>query len=204
MEKKIGQVQPGKTYLLRFKPAGDKEWSKTYEFTAPTPGPDQLEEAAAGAGSVRVVTTVKMTGNKNFSARAACWWDTFIKNDYGAWSTGADQDKIYCLVDGWYEATACVTYNGIDTAYTSGDALYTTISHFTAGGTETILAGEGGYAPLDIAFFYMHDVSAPPRYCKAGDYFVAHAFAPQATGTVLTQYSSSTPISQMSVTYLGV
>lgn len=108
MEKKTGNVSPGKTYVVRFKPSGSTGWSKTYEFTVPKITLDKIEAATARTQSSKITTTVRTNTNKTWGGASGVsyiYFDVADSNDYGLWDYSTDSTRIKCPFPGWYTAT---------------------------------------------------------------------------------------------------
>lgn len=200
MEKKISNLSPSKTYVIRYRPVNSDVWSKNFEFTVPRPTTSQVQSATDTGNSAKIITSVKLTSNKAFTGISAFAWDAAISNDYGMWSA-SDNQKIYCIADGWYQAAVTTTFD----LNAPQDAInYNVWIEKTSGGVTTLICAQSAYDGGSI-YYTTVTVITPLTYCKAGDYFVVKVDPGFSTlkGKASVDFILVNPIPQFSVAYMG-
>lgn len=200
MEKKISNLSPSKTYVVRYRPVNSDIWSKNFEFTVPRPTTSQVQSATEATNSAKIITSVKLTSNKAFTGIAPFAWDAAISNDYGMWSA-SDNQKIYCIADGWYQAAITSTF---DLNAPQDAENYNLWIQKTSGAVTTLISAQSANATGSI-FYTTITTITPLTYCKAGDYFIAKVDPGFGTlkGKATVDYPTVNPIPQFSVAYMG-
>jgi len=204
MEKKISNLSPSKTYVVRYRPVNSDIWSKNFEFTVPRPTTSQVQSATDAGNSAKIITSVKLTSDKPFTGISPFAWDAAISNDYGMWSA-SDNQKIYCIADGWYQASVTATFD----LNAPQDAInYNLWIEKTSGAVTTLIAAQSAYDGGGIFYTTITTVT-PLTYCKAGDHFLVKVdpgfgtLKGKATLTYSTSIPPVNPIPQFSVVYMG-
>lgn len=198
MEKKISGVSPGKTYVIRFRPAGSDEWSKGYEFTAPRPTPSSLSAASSASGTSKNKISCRLQRGSgvifNSVSSQAIPWNVVVSNDYGMWSTGTPTEVV-APIDGWYDIYTSVLWqnNGISTT-----AEYPQTS-IQINGTIRFAVHS---AVTNNTFIYIAPISPPPVYLEAGD-VIKVFISPESLDLLAYGTYSVLPPTELYVTYIG-